>query len=96
MSQTRRDVVVRRKTPLAWLDELVEDVLQRMSEHSVSVVPDLERDTERFLGAVSTSDITQLITMETMGESRSPHARIETVKRSRPNQQQYGVTREDS
>ncbi len=71
---------------MAGPNELVEDVLQRMSEHSVSVNFYLERDTERFLGEVSTSDITQLITKETMGESRSPHARLESAVRARQNQ----------
>ena len=89
---TRLDAVVRRKPPLAWPDELVEDVLQRMSEESVSVIPVVERDTERFLGAVSTSDITQLITMETMGESRPPHRQVDSAVRARRNQGTQGAS----
>lgn len=53
---------------------------------SVTVRDFTEQWMERFLGAVSTSDITQLITMETMGESRSPHARLESAVRVRQNQ----------
>ena len=89
---TPLDAVVRRKPPLAWPDELVEDVLQRMSEQSVSVIPVVERDTERFLGAVSTSDITQLITMETMGESRPPHRQVDSAVRARRNQRTQGAS----
>ena len=79
--KTQLDAVVRRQTPLAYPDEQVEDVLHRMSENSLSVMPVVERDSEKFLGAVTNSDIIQLMTMETMGESRSLHRPV----RSRQN-----------
>ena len=60
--------VVRSETPVAWPDEYVEDVLRRMSENSVSVMPVVERDSERFLGAVTSNDIIELMTMEATGE----------------------------
>ena len=60
--KTRLDAVVRRQTPLAWPDEQVEDVLQRMSESSLSVMPVVERDSEKFLGAITSNDIIQLMT----------------------------------
>ncbi|MCE2441330.1 MAG: cation:proton antiporter [Candidatus Latescibacteria bacterium] len=60
--KTRLDAVVRRQTPLAWPDEQVEDVLQRMSESSLSVMPVVERESEKFLGAVTNNDIIQLMT----------------------------------
>ncbi|MCE2487565.1 MAG: CBS domain-containing protein, partial [Desulfurellaceae bacterium] len=80
--KTQLDAVVRRQTPLAWPDEQVEDVLHRMSESSLSVMPVVERDSEKFLGAVTSNDIIQLMTMETMGESRSPRRPVETSTRS--------------
>ena len=58
--------------------EPVEDVLQRMSENSLSVMPVVERDSERFLGAVTSNDIIQLMTMDTMDESRSPRGPVKT------------------
>ena len=78
--ETRLDAVVRRQTPLAWPDEHVEDVLQRMSENSLSIIPVVERDSEAFLGAVTSNDIIQLMTLETTGESPSPVS-IRTLSR---------------
>ncbi len=78
--KTRLDAVVRRQTPLAWPDEHVEDVLQRMSENSLSIIPVVERDSETYLGAVTSNDIIQLMTMETTGESASPVS-IRTLSR---------------
>ena len=60
--------VVRSETPVAWPDEYVEDVLHRMSENSVSIMPVVERDSERFLGAVTSNDIIELMTTEATGE----------------------------
>ena len=59
--------VVRSETPLAWPDEHVEDVLRRMSEHSLSVMPVVERGTEKFLGAVTSNDIVELMISRTGG-----------------------------
>ena len=60
--------VVRSETPLAWPDEHVEDVLHRMSENSLSILPVVERGSEQFLGAVTSNDIIELMTMEAVGE----------------------------
>ena len=81
--KTQLDTVVRRQPPLAYPDEQVEDVLHRMSESSLSVMPIVERDSEKFLGAVTSSDIIQLMTMETMGESRSLRRPVKPSTRSR-------------
>ena len=67
-SETQLNDVVRREPPLAWPDEHVEDVLHRMSEHSLSVMPVVERGTERFLGAVTSNDIIELMTTEATRE----------------------------
>ena len=58
--------VLRSQTPLAWPDEHVEDVLQRMSENSLTTIPVVERETDKFLGAVTSHDIMELM-MEEMG-----------------------------
>ena len=65
---TSLDNVVRRKTPHAWSDELVEDVLQRMLENSLTVLPVLDRENDEFLGAVTNQDVLDLITLEARGE----------------------------
>ena len=59
--------VLRSGMTTAWSDEPVEDVLHRMSEHAVSVVPVLERETEKFLGSITRNDIVELMTMEATG-----------------------------
>ena len=60
--------VVRHNTPRAWPDELVEDVLQRMTENSLSALPVMDRNTEEFLGMVTSLDILELIVLEARGE----------------------------
>ena len=67
-SKTPISDVVRRQSPVAWPDEEVEDVLHRMSENSVSVIPILEKDSEKFLGAVTSNDIIELMTMQATGD----------------------------
>ena len=59
--------VVRHITPRAWHDELVEDVLQRMTETSVTALPVIERNSEEFLGMVTSLEILELITTEARG-----------------------------
>ena len=66
-SRTRLGDVVRSETPLAWPDEHVEDVLRRMSEHSLSIMPVVERGSDKFLGAVTSNDIVELMISETGG-----------------------------
>lgn len=66
-SETPLKKVMRREPPLAWPDEHLEDVLQRMSENSVSVIPVVERESERFLGSVTRSDIVELMVAQATG-----------------------------
>jgi len=65
--RTHLNDVLRTQTPTARPDEHVEDVLHRMSENSVSVMPIVEEDSERFLGAVTSNDIVELMTQEATG-----------------------------
>ena len=67
-AQTVLKDIVRRETPLAWPDEHVEDVLQRMTETSLSILPVVDRETEKFIGAVSREDIVELMLTEFRGE----------------------------
>ncbi len=59
--------ILRRQPPVAWPEEHVEDVLQRMSENSITTVPVVERETDRFLGAVTSQDIIDLMMAEISG-----------------------------
>ena len=64
--------LVRRNMPRAWPDEPVDDVLERMTDHSVSVIPIVERESGRFLGSVASYDIVDLAALvrEIEGETR--------------------------
>ena len=61
--------MLRRQTPLAWPDEHIEDVLQRMTETSLSIIPVVERETEKFIGAVTREKIVELMMNEFRGNS---------------------------
>ena len=67
-AETPLEKVMRRDPPLDWPDEHIEDVLQRMSENSVSVMPVVERESEKFLGSVTRSDIVELMINQSTGE----------------------------
>ena len=67
-AETPLKQVMRPEPPLAWPDEHIEDVLQRMSENSVSVMPVVERESEKFLGSVTRSDIVELMIEQATGE----------------------------
>ena len=67
-AQTSLNDIVRRETPLAWPEEHVEDVLQRMIESSLSTIPVVDRENEKFLGAVTREDIVELMMTEFRGE----------------------------
>ena len=66
-SQTSLKDIVRRETPVAWPDEHVEDVLQRMIETSLSTIPVVDRENEKFIGAVTREDIVELMMTELRG-----------------------------
>ena len=56
--------VLRLHTPEAWPDELIDDVLKRMTDHSLTVIPVRDRTYGNFLGAVTSRDILDQIMME--------------------------------
>ena len=67
-AETPLEKVMRQDPPLAWPDEHIEEVLQRMFENSVSVMPVVERESEKFLGSVTRSDIVVLMIEQATGE----------------------------
>jgi len=67
-STTRVGRIVRRNPPHAWPDEPVEDVLQRMTERSLTVMPVMHRESGEFLGMIASQDILDLIVAEARGE----------------------------
>lgn len=60
--------LARPRTLYAWPDEPVEDALQRMTEHSLTVMPVRDRESQKFLGVVHIRQILELITREATGE----------------------------
>ena len=52
---------VSREPPTAGPDELIEDVLQRMTEHALTVIPVVDDDTGAFIGSVTSREILNLI-----------------------------------
>ena len=67
-STTRVSKIVRRDPPLAWPDEPVEDVLQRMTERSFTTMPVMDRESGKFMGAITNQEILDLIVAEARGE----------------------------
>ena len=62
--------VLRRNIPQAWIDEPVDDVLQRMADHSLTVIPVMERESGKFLGTVTSDEVMDLVLLmdEVQGE----------------------------
>ena len=67
-STTRVSKIVRRDPPLAWPDEPVEDVLQRMTERSFTTMPVMDWESGKFMGAITNQEILDLIVAEARGE----------------------------
>ena len=67
-STTRLARIVRGDPPLAAPDEPVEDVLQRMTERSLTAMPVMERESGSFVGMVTSQDILDLIVADARGE----------------------------
>ena len=67
-STTRVGRIMRRNPPLASPDEPVEDVLQRMTERSLTAMPVMDRESGKFVGAITSQEILDLIVAEARGE----------------------------
>ena len=59
--------VLRRNTPNANSEELVEDALQRMTENSLTVLPVLDKNTGEFIGTVTSNEILELVVYTARG-----------------------------
>ena len=59
--------VLRRHTPNANSEELVEDALQRMTENSLTVIPVLDKKTGEFIGTVTSHEILELVMFTVRG-----------------------------
>ena len=53
--------LMRTDPPVAWPDEDVEDVLQRMSDHHLTALPVIDRESAMFVGALTSRDILELV-----------------------------------
>ena len=60
-ANTPLEEVLRRNIPQAWPDEPVDDALQRMADHSLTVIPIMERESGRFLGTVTSDEVMDLV-----------------------------------
>ena len=65
---TRLGKIVRRNPPVARPEEPVEDVLQRMSERSLTALPVVEPESGKFVGVITSQEILDLIISEARGE----------------------------
>ncbi len=59
--------VLRRNTPNADSDEFVEDVLQRMTDNSLTVLPVFDKSTGKFIGSVGSHEILELLVFTVSG-----------------------------
>ena len=59
--------VLRRTTPHAYSGDYVEDALQRMTENSLTVLPVLDTDTDRFVGSISSHEVLEMIVITSRG-----------------------------
>lgn len=58
---------LRHGTPVAGPNELVEDVLQRMIENSLTVLPVVHPDSDEFLGSISSYEILEIVLLNASG-----------------------------
>ena len=66
-NQTSLGEVLVRETPLAWPDEHVVDLIHRMNETGLSVLPVVERESEKLIGSVTQADIVELMVTDYQG-----------------------------
>ena len=55
--------VVQRSYPQAFPYEPIDDILKRMMDHSLGVIPVMERDTNRLVGSIASHDIIDLVVL---------------------------------
>ena len=65
---TLGSVIRRIETPEARSDEFVEDVLQRMTDRSITVLPVNDAETGEFIGSISSYEIMEMIVLAARGQ----------------------------
>jgi len=60
--------MLRQQTPTAYSEEHLEDALQRMTEHSLSVLPVVDSETGEFMGSISAHEILEMLVMSARGQ----------------------------
>ena len=60
--------MLRQQTPTAYSDDFLEDALQRMTEHSLSVLPVVDSDTGEFRGSISSHEILEMLVFNARGQ----------------------------
>ena len=66
-SGTNLGKIARESAPNTWPDEALEDALQRMTESSLTVIPVKDRESEAFVGAITSQEILELLIAEARG-----------------------------
>ena len=59
--------VLRQTTPHANSNESVEDALQRMTESSLTVLPVVDRETNEFIGSISSYEVLEMLVLNAQG-----------------------------
>ena len=59
--------VMRQNTPKAYLDELVEDALERMTKNSLTVLPVIDKETGEFIGSISSHEVLEMVVSTAQG-----------------------------
>ena len=59
--------VMRQNTPHAYLDELVEDALERMTKNSLTVLPVKDKETGEFIGSISSHEVLEMVVLTAQG-----------------------------
>ncbi len=59
--------VLRRTTPRAYTNESVEDVLQRMNERALTVLPVMDAGTGAFIGSIASYEVLEMMIMTAQG-----------------------------
>ena len=64
---TLYSVLRRIEPPHATPDDYVEDVLQRMTDHSISVLPVNDAETGEFIGSIASDEVVEMIVLTAQG-----------------------------
>ena len=59
--------VMRTNSPRAYLDELVEDALERMTQNSLTVLPVIDRETGEFIGSIASHEVLEMVVASAQG-----------------------------